>query len=72
MTTNVFTSGHLEKANNSYFGHVKTGSRMIGYAAAVFITSTIHAVFPFALEKLSAQVARRLAEIVEETFTHHD
>ena len=63
---------HLEKAQTGYFGHIKTGSRMIGYSVLVFATSSIHAIFPFLLNDTSAWAARRLSAITEETFAHHD
>jgi len=65
-------TSHLEKAKTGYFGHMKVGSRMIGYSALVFVTSTIHAIFPFLLNDLSAWAARRLSAITEETFKHHE
>lgn len=71
MTT---LTSHLHKpgAGGTYFGHVKIGMNMIVWSAAVFVTSAIHGLLPFALEKTSARCARKLASLVEETFDHHD
>lgn len=71
MTT--FTH-HLRKegAGETYFGHAKIGSNMVFWSAAVFITSAIHAILPFALERSSMVAAKKLSALVEETFAHHE
>ena len=48
---------HLDKADTGYFGHIKIGLNMVIWSAAVFVTSSIHAIFPFALEKASMRRA---------------
>ena len=67
----AYISNHLDNAKSSYFAHMKTGSGMIFYSLLVFITSTIHAILPFAFEQTSAKVARKLSSLVDETFEHH-
>lgn len=64
---------HLQKegAGGSYFGHIKIGSNMVFWSVAVFTTSLIHAVFPFALERASMNAAKKLASLVDTTFDHH-
>jgi hypothetical protein len=71
MTT---LTSHLQKegAGKTYFGHMKIGLNMIVWSLAVFVTSAIHAVFPFALERSSMQAAQKLASLVKETFEHHE
>jgi hypothetical protein len=69
MTT---LTAHCEKANTGYFGHLKIGSNMVFWSVAVFVTSSIHAIFPFALEKASMNAAKKLASLVQETFQHHE
>lgn len=63
---------HLNKANTGYFGHIKIGLNMVIWSVAVFVTSSIHAIFPFALEKASMNAAKKLASLVNETFEHHE
>lgn len=71
MTT---LTAHLRKegAGGNYFGHLKIGIRMVFWSLAVFVTSTIHGIFPFLLEKESMNAAKKLASIVTETFSHHE
>lgn len=66
-------STHLNKegAGETYFGHLKIGLNMVTWSAAVFVTSTIHGIFPFLLENSSMYCAEKLASLVEETFSHH-
>ena len=66
-------STHLNKegAGETYFGHLKIGLNMVTWSFAVFVTSTIHGIFPFLLEKSSMYCAEKLASLVEETFSHH-
>lgn len=70
MTT---LTSHLSKpgAGSNYFGHFKIGLNMVIWSAAVFVTSTIHAILPFALERTSMRAAQKLSSLVEETFAHH-
>ena len=65
--------GRLSKpgAGSNYFGHFKIGLNMVIWSAAVFVTSTIHAILPFALERASMRAAQKLSSLVEETFAHH-
>ena len=65
-------TAHLNKANTGYFGHIKIGLNMVIWSAAVFLTSSIHAIFPFVLEKESMYSAKKLASLVNETFNHHE
>ena len=69
MTT---LTSHLNKANTGYFGHIKIGLNMVVWSVAVFVTSSIHALLPFALEKASMKAAKKLASLVHETFEHHE
>tara|TARA_B110000503_G_scaffold99799_1_gene149304 strand:+ start:37395 stop:37613 length:219 start_codon:yes stop_codon:yes gene_type:complete len=71
MTT-LTTHLHKEGAGGSYFGHIKIGLNMVVWSIAVFITSSIHAIFPFVLEKSSMAAAKKLASLVQETFAHHE
>jgi len=70
MTT---LSTHLNKegAGKTYFSHFKIGLNMVTWSAAVFVTSLIHGIFPFLLEKQSMFCAENLASLVEQTFAHH-
>ena len=52
-------------------GHLKIGSHMVFWSLAVFVTSTIHAILPFALEASSMNAAKKLASLVDTTFEHH-
>jgi hypothetical protein len=71
MTT---LTSHLQKegAGETYFGHLKIGLNMITWSAAVFVTSTIHGIFPFLLNDSSMYCAKKLASLVEQTFSHHE
>jgi hypothetical protein len=64
-------TAHCKKADTGYFGHLKIGSHMVFWSLAVFITSTIHAIFPFVLEASSMNAAKKLASLVDTTFEHH-
>ena len=70
MTT-LTTHLRKEGAGNGYFGHLRIGLNMIIWSAAVFVTSAIHGIFPFLLEKESMYCAEKLASLVNETFAHH-
>ena len=50
---------------------LKIGSHMVFWSLAVFVTSTIHAILPFALEASSMNAAKKLASLVDTTFEHH-
>ena len=62
MTT-LTTHLNKEGAGETYFGHLKIGLNMVTWSAAVFVTSSIHGIFPFLSEKL--------ASLVKQTFAHH-
>lgn len=66
-------TAHLNKpgAGGGYFGHVKIGLNMVIWSAAVFVTSSIHGLFPFLLNDTSMHCAKKLASLVDQTFAHH-
>tara|TARA_B110000977_G_C11085954_1_gene494730 strand:- start:1141 stop:1362 length:222 start_codon:yes stop_codon:yes gene_type:complete len=70
MTT-LTTHLNKEGAGETYFGHLKIGLNMVTWSAAVFVTSSIHGIFPFLLEKTSMHCAEKLASLVKQTFAHH-
>jgi hypothetical protein len=51
MMTTLTTHLNKEGAGETYFGHLKIGLNMVTWSAAVFVTSSIHGIFPFLLEK---------------------
>lgn len=71
MTT-LTTHLRKEGAGGSYVGHIKIGLNMVVWSLAVFATSLAHAIFPFAFENVSMNAAKKLASLVDETFSHHE
>lgn len=67
-------TAHLQKegAGKTYFGHMKIGLNMVVWSAAVFVTSSIHGMFPFLLNDTSMYCAKKLASLVDQTFKHHE
>lgn len=63
----LFTQ-HLEKTKSNYWRHFVYGFYMNLLALGIFITGTIHIVFPFLFEFTPYKLAKKIVDITESKF----
>ena len=59
---------HLQKANTGYFKHLVYAMYFNFIALLVFITGTIHAIFPFVFEYTPYKLAKIITDGTEKHF----
>ncbi|MBK2124065.1 DUF6356 family protein [Fangia hongkongensis] len=55
-----FFSKHLHEVNESYFQHLKEAAYCGGLMIIAGIACTIHAIFPFLLQKTASKILQKL------------
>lgn len=63
---------HLKKANTNYFKHLYIAMYFNMLALLVFITGTIHAIFPFVFAFTPYNLAKKITDGTEKHFKKRD
>jgi len=63
---------HLKKANTNYFTHLWYAMYFNIIALLVFITGTIHAIFPFLFPYTPYKLAKKITDGTEKHFKKRD